>query len=263
MTAITVIPAGVLRSEWIKLRSVRSTYVAMLVALGLGIADSILTTAAITRSWPTMSAADRMAFDPVGACLEGLSFGVLAFGVLGVLAISTEYGSGLIRCTLTAVPRRRTVFAAKAAVLGVLTVALGELFAFASFFVGQAVLTRADLAVSLADPGVFRALAGAGLYLGAVALIGLGLGGLLRHSAGAIASMFAVTFLAYGVGRALESWSYVPSRLVLTNAADVVAQTHAWAARPRLPSLALAYLDLGLYVAVFLLAGAWRASRDA
>jgi hypothetical protein len=263
MTPITAIPAGVLRSEWIKLRSVRSTSVAMLVALALGIADSILTTSAIARSWPTMSAADRMTFDPVGACLDGLSFGVLAFGVLGVLTISTEYGTGLIRCTLTAVPRRRTVFAAKAAVLGALTLALGELFAFVSFFAGQTALSRADLAVSLADPGVLRAVTSAGLYLSAVALIGLGLGGLLRHGAGAIAAMFAVIFLAYGVARSLESWSYTPSRLVLTNAADVMAQTHAWAAHPRLPSLALAYLDLGLYVAVLLLAGAWRASRDA
>jgi hypothetical protein len=210
-----------------------------------------------------MSVSDRMGFDPVGASLDGLSFGVLAFGVLGVLAISTEYGSGMIHCTFVAVPRRRTVFAAKAAVLGVLTLILGEMFAWVSFFAGQAVLSRADLGVGLTDPGVLRAVTSAGLYLAAVALVGLGLGGLIRHSAGAIAAMFGMLFLAYGVGRALESWSYVPSRLVLTNAAEVMAQTHAWAPHPRLPSLALAYLVLGLYVAVLLTVGAWRTMRDA
>lgn len=263
MNPLTAIPAGVLRSEWIKLRSVRSTYVAALAALGLGLADGILTTSSITRTWATMSAADRVGFDPVGAALDGLGFGVLAFGVLGVLTISTEYGTGAIYSTLTAVPRRGTVIAAKAVILGALTLGLGEVFAFVWFLAGQAVLSRSQLAVSLADPGVLRAVSSAGLYLAAVALIGLGLGALLRHSAGAIAAMFAVIFLAYGVGRAMESWSYMPSRLVLTNAADVMVQVHAWAAHPRLPSLPLAYLDLGLYVAVLLLAGTWRVTRDA
>jgi len=204
-----------------------------------------------------------MSFDPVGAALDGLGFGVLAFGVLGVLATSTEYGTGLIRATLTAVPRRGTVYAAKVLVVAALTLLFGELFAFITFFLGQAVLSGRHLDVSLTDPGVLRAVSSAGLYLCVIALVGSGLGALIRHTAGATAAMFGLVFLAYGIGRALESWSYVPSRLVLTNAADVVAQVHAWAPHPRLPSLGLAYLDLALYLALFLGAGAWRASRDA
>jgi hypothetical protein len=254
---------GVLRAEWIKLRSVRSTYATMGCALALGIGQGVLNTAAIAHAWATATAQDRLSFDPVGAALDGLSFGVLAFGVLGVLAVSSEYGTGLIRTTLTAVPRRGTVLAAKALVVGALTLVLGELFAFVTFFVGQLALSDVDLDVRVTDPGVLRAVSSAGLYLSVVALVGLGLGALIRHSAGAIAAMLAVVFLAYGVGRAVESWSYLPSRLVLTNAADVVAQTHAWAPHPRLPSLGAAYLDLALYLVVFLGAGAWRASRDA
>jgi ABC-type transport system involved in multi-copper enzyme maturation permease subunit len=260
---MTGIPRGVLVAEWLKLRSVRSTYATMLCALALGIGDAILNTSAIAHDWPAMSAQDRMAFDPVGAALDGLSFGVLAFGVLGVLAISTEYSTGLIRTTLTAVPRRGTVFAAKALVVAAVTLVLGELFAFLTFFLGQAVLSSRHLDVSLTGPGVLRAVSSAGLYLCVVAMVGFGLGALIRHSAGAIAAMFGLIFLAYGVGRALESWSYLPSRLVLTNAADVVAQVHAWAPHPRLPSLGLAYLDLGLYLVLFLGAGVWRASHDA
>ncbi|HEV7657877.1 MAG TPA: hypothetical protein VGP36_24515 [Mycobacteriales bacterium] len=263
MKGVSAIRRGVLSAEWIKLRSVRSTYAAMACALALGLGDAVLNTSAIARAWPRMNAQDRMGFDPVGAALDGLSFGVLAFGVLGVLAVSTEYGTGLIRTTLAAVPGRGTVLAAKALVVAALTLVLGELFSFAAFFLGQAVLSGAHLEADLTDPGVVRAVSSAGLYLSVVALVGLGLGALIRHSAGAVAALFGVVFLAYGVGRALENWSYLPSRLVLANAADVVAQTHAWAARPRLPSLGAAYLDLALYVAVFLTAGAWRATRDA
>jgi ABC-2 type transport system permease protein len=263
VTGIGAMCRGVLRAEWIKLRSVRSTYVTLACAVVLGLGDAVLNTSAIVRAWPAMSAQDRLRFDPVGAALDGLSFGVLAFGVLGVLAVSTEYGTGLIRTTLAAVPGRGTVLAAKALVLAALTLVLGELFSFAAFFLGQVFLSRAHLDAALTDPGVLRAVSSAGLYLSVVALVGLGLGALIRHSAGAVAALFAVVFLAYGVGRALESWSYLPSRLVLANAADVVAQTHAWAPHPRLPSLGAAYLDLALYAAVFLAAGAWRATRDA
>ncbi len=254
---------GVLTAEWIKLRSVRSTYVTMLCALALGVGDAILNASSIAHAWPTMSAQDRLTFDPVGAALDGLSFGVLAFGVLGVLAVSTEYGTGLIRTTLTAVPRRGTVYAAKALVVAGLTLVLGELFALVTFFVGQAMLSSAHLDVGLNDPAVLRAVSSAGLYLCVVAMVGFGLGALIRHSAGAIAAMFGLLFLAYGVGRALESWSFVPSRLVLTNAAEVVAQVHASAPQPRLPSLGLAYLDLAMYLVVLLTVGVWRASRDA
>lgn len=263
MSTMTLIPRGVLVAEWIKLRSVRSTYVTMLCAIALGLVDGILNTSSIAHDWPTTSAQDRMAFDPVGAALDGLSFGVLAFGVLGVLAASSEYSTGLIRVTLLAVPRRGTVATAKALTVGAVTLALGELFAFITFFLGQARLSSANLNVGLTDPGVLRAVSSAGLYLCVVAMVGLGLGLLIRHSAGAIASMFGLIFLTYGLGRTLESWSYVPSRLVLTNAAEVLAQVHAWAPHPRLPTLAMAYLDLGLYLVVFLGAGAWRASHDA
>jgi ABC-2 type transport system permease protein len=263
MTGVDALRRGVLAAEWIKLRSVRSTYATLGCALALGLGDAVLNTAAIARAWPGMSAQDRLSFDPVGAALDGLSFGALAFGMLGVLAVSTEYGTGMIRTTLAAVPGRSTVLAAKALVVAALTLVLGELFSFSAFFLGQIMLSGAHLGADLTDPGVARAVCSAGLYLSVVALVGLGLGALIRHSAGAVAALFGVVFLAYGVGRALESWSYLPSRLVLVNAADVVAQTQAWAPRPRLPSLGAAYLDLALYVAVFLAAGAWRATRDA
>jgi ABC-type transport system involved in multi-copper enzyme maturation permease subunit len=250
-------------AEWIKLRSVRSTYLIMLCAIGLGLGLGFLDTTSVAHHWATMSAQDRAGFDPVGDSFTGLVFAQLAFGVLGVLAVSTEYGTGMIRTTLTAVPRRGTVFAAKAFVVGALSLVLGEAFAFGTFLLGQAMLAADHLDVSLADPQVLRAVASAGLYLCVVALVGYGVGALLRHTAGAVSVMFGAIFLAWPAARALETWSYLPDRLVLSNAADVIAQVHALAVKPRLPSLGLAYLDLLLYLVVALGLGAWRATRDA
>lgn len=255
--------SAAVRAEWLKLRSLRSTYLSMLCALVLGVGLGLVDTSAVAHHWATMTAQDRAGFDPVGDSFTGLDYAQLAFGVLGVLAVSTEYGTGMIRTTLAAVPRRGVVFAAKALVVGALTLVLGELFAFTTFLLGQAALASHHLDVSLADPGVLRTVASAGLYLCVLALVGYGLGALLRHSAGAIAVMFGIVFLAWPAARAVESWSYLPDRLVLANAADVLGQVHAYSAKPRLPSLGMAYLDLLLYLAIALSLGAWRISRDA
>jgi ABC-2 type transport system permease protein len=254
---------AVLHAEWIKLRSLRSTYLTMLCAIVLGTGLGFLDTTSVAHHWAAMSAQDRAAFDPVGDSFTGLVFAQLAFGVLGVLAISTEYGTGMIRTTLAATPRRGTLFTAKALVVGAVALVLGEVFAFGTFLLGQAMLAAGHLDVSLTDPGVLRAVASAGLYLWVVAMVGYGVGALVRHTAGAIAVMFGIIFLAWPAARALESWSYLPDKLVLSNAADVLGQVHALAAKPRLPSLGLAYLDLLLYLVLALGLGAWRTRRDA
>lgn len=148
-------------------------------------------------------------------------------------------------------------------VVGAVTLVLGEAFAFGTFLLGQATLATSHLNVGLTDPGVLRAVSSAGLYLWVIAMVGYGVGALLRHTAGAISVMFGVVFLAWPVARALESWSYLPDELVLSNAGNVLGQVHALAVKPRLPSLGMAYLDLLLYLVVALGLGAWRAGRDA
>jgi len=253
-----------LTAEWIKLRSLRSTYVSMASALAVALVVGVIDTASVAQHWATLSPSERASFDPVGTSFDGLQFGVLAFGILGVLASSSEYGTGLIQASLTAVPRRSVFFAAKAIVVGATSLVLGELFAFGTYFVGQVMLSRSGLDVSLTDPEVLRAVGSAGLFLAAVALVGLGLGALIRHTAGAVAVLVGLLFVAYGLGRALESWSYLPDRLLLANASLVIGQVHVHGDHVRrIPSLGLAYLDLGLYLAVFLGLGAWRTRRDA
>lgn len=250
------------RAEWIKLSSVRSTWACVAVAVaftfGLGLADTIST----VRGWDTMPAADRATFDPLGSAFAGLTFAQLALGVLGAIAVTSEYSSGTIVPALIAQPRRAAAFAAKAGTVFAIALILGQVLALGSYLAGQAVLHTGHLDVGLGAPGVVRSVTSAGLYLCVVMMVGFGLGALLRHPAGATSALFAVVFLAYGAARAVEGWSYLPSRLLLSNAGDVVAQVHAVAAQPRLPSLPLAYLDLALYLGVALALGAWRSVKD-
>jgi ABC-2 type transport system permease protein len=259
-----VIPLGRgdLTAEWVKLRTVRSTYVAAAAAVVAGLGLGLLDTWSVAHGWATMTADQRASFDPVGDCLSGFQLGELAFGVLGVLAASSEYATGTIAATLTANPRRGNAFAAKALVVGAVTLLAGHLLVLTAFLVCRPVLATRDLSVGLGDPGVVRALVGAGLYLFVVAMVGLGLGALLRHTAAAVAALFALVFLSYAVARTVEAWSYLPDHWVLANAADVLASTHVPSHAPRLPSVAQSGLDLAAYVVAALGLGSWRWTRD-
>jgi hypothetical protein len=253
---------GDLSAEWIKMWSLRSTYVAAAVAAIAGIGLGLIDTWSLAHGWTTMAAEQRASFDAVGDSLSGFQLGELAFGVFGVLAASAEYATGTITATLTANPRRGNAFAAKALVVGSVTLFGGQALVMTTFVVCRPVLATRDLAAGFNDPGVLRALMSAGLYLFAVAMIGLGLGALLRHTAGAIAALFALVFLSYAVARVAESWSYLPDHWVLANAADVLASSHVPRPAPRLPSLAQAVADLAVYLITALSLGAWRWSQD-
>jgi ABC-2 type transport system permease protein len=202
----------------------------------------------------SVSVADRASFDPVGDSFSGFQFGELAFGALGVLAISTEYGTGLIRSTLAAVPSRRQVFATKTLVLGTFARIVCEVCAFASFFLGQAVLSGRGLDVRLSQADVLRAVSFAGIYMAVVTMVGFGLGAVIRHTSGAMAAMVALVFLAWPAVRAMESFTSLPDRMLLVNAADALTAIHsASGAHPeRIPSFGFACLDLVLYLATFL-----------
>jgi len=247
-------------AEWTKLRTVHSTYLMIGTAAVLTLAIGLSETGSVAAHWATTGPADRAGFDAVGVSLDGLTYAQLAFGVLGALV--AEYATGMIRTTFAAVPRRGVVFAAKAVVVGGVTLGCGEALAFGAFWSGQRQLAAAHLDVALGAPGVLRAVTSAGLYIGVVGLVGLGVGALVRHSAAGVATLFGIIFLSWPVARALEGWSYLPSRWQLSNAAFVVGQVHASAPRPRLPSLGGAYLALALYVVLALVLGAWRTTRD-
>ncbi len=147
----------VAQMEWRKLRTVRSTwYIVAVFAAGM---IGLAMLAASHENYAQMSAAGRASFDPTYDAFLGLVLGQLLLGVLGVLAITTEFSSGMIRATFAAAPRRPLVLAAKAAVLGAVTLAAGEIFAFAAFFAGQAMLKAPAPHATLGQPGVLRAVA--------------------------------------------------------------------------------------------------------
>jgi ABC-2 type transport system permease protein len=183
----------VAQMKWQKLRTIRSTWyiVAVFAASMIGLAVLVLN----HENYAQMSAADRASFDPTHDCFIGLVLGQLLLGVLGVLAVTTEFSSGMIRATFAAVPRRPLVLAAKAAVLGAVTLAAGEISAFAAFLAGEAVLKAPAPHATLGQPGVLRAVLMAGAYPALIALISLGIGAIVRHTAGAICALVGVLFV--------------------------------------------------------------------
>lgn len=178
-----------LRAEWTKLRSLRSTRWSLAAMAVLTLGMSVPATALTMADWDSMNPADRqrLADDPISLVLQpGASWGLLAISVLGVMVIAGEYSTGTIRATLLAVPRRTPVLVAKGAVFGLLVLVIAELMAFPAFFACRALLDR-HLQISLGDPGVLRAVLGLGLYYAVMGLFAMAIGALIRHVAGAIA----------------------------------------------------------------------------
>lgn len=274
MTA-TAIPAGtasspvggvrfgnVLRSEWVKLRSVRSTVWSLAVLVVASIGFTVLFTALTSAHWNDGRPAQRasVAADPTSAILGGaLGLSQLAVCVLGVLVVTAEYSTGTIRATLLAVPRRTPVLLAKAVVFGTVILVIGEAVAFVAFFVGSALL-RAHAPVAIGDPGVLRAVIGAGLYLTVLGFFSLAVGTILRHSAAAITGVIAfvlvlapLTQLIPGtVGEHIHA--YLP-----TEAGQLVTYT-----RPSSEHLLSAWQGFGVFcawTAALLVLGGWLLHR--
>jgi ABC-2 type transport system permease protein len=175
---------NLLRSEWAKLRSVRSTYWSLLVALGaiivIGIGAAIAAAMGAARN-----SSSHTGFDPISAGQGGVSVAQVAVAVLGALAVTSEYSTGMIRSTFIAAPQRGSVIAAKAAVVGIAAAAIGTGAGLVSFMVGQAIL--GGRGVSLDHPGALRSILGVGVYLGLLGALSVGLGTAIRRTAGAIA----------------------------------------------------------------------------
>ena len=193
--ALKVTQARVLRSEFTKFRSLRSTLYTLLAAVALMIGIGALFSAVTASQYHTFSAADKATFDPISTSLTGVSFAVVAFGVLGVLLMSGEYSTGMIRSSLTAVPRRLPVLWGKLAVFAGVIFPVSLAASFISFFLGQALLSSHHINVAITAPGALRSVIGAALYVTVAGLIGVALGALFRSSAAGISTFAAVFFV--------------------------------------------------------------------
>ena len=178
-------------SEWIKFRSVRSGPFALAAAALTVVVGSWLLADANRGSYLAASPAGQAAFDPVFTVLQGIELAQLFVGALGVITVTGEYASGLIRGTFVATPQRAQVLAMRALVFAVVAWASCTAMSFAAFFLGQSVLSPARHA-GIGDPGVLRAVFGAGLYLVLVGLLGLFIGVLVRRTPAALAVLFGL-----------------------------------------------------------------------
>jgi ABC-2 type transport system permease protein len=253
-----VTQARVLRSEWIKLWSLQSTAWSLLTAAALIVGfGALYSMVRVTR--PPSQPADVASFDPIAVSLAGVQVAHLAIGVLGVLLITGEYSTGMIRISLAAVPRRLPVLWAKAIACALATLALCLSATFAAFLVGQSILSSEHLDTTLSHPGAARAVLGGALYLTAIGLLGLGLGALLRSTAGAVASLFGLLLAPQIiVGFLPGTWSDhvykylpVPAGVAVTNVRPDTASLGPWTG----------FGVLCLYTAIVLGLAAWRLRR--
>ncbi|GAA2831538.1 ABC transporter permease [Kitasatospora paracochleata] len=246
-----------LAAEWIKLRSLRPVY---LICLG-GVFATLLITALSAHTdaqgWNEWTPAQQAGFDALHAPFRGFAFAHLAFAVTGVLAIGSEYSSGLIRTTFTAMPARRAVLAAKATVLGLATFTVGLGTAATAFVIGQLTYAPHHFGVSIAEPEALGSIGAVAVYLSAVSLLGLALATLLRQSAVAITGCFVLLFLLSQFLHGDHGWMLhvhqampdIAIRRLTTGRADVLAPSRAaaWATILLYPAVALGAATVGIH----------------
>ena len=251
----------VLLSEWTKFWSLRSTMWTLLTAVVLTIGIGALFSAVTANQYHTFSAADKASFNPIATSLNGILFSQLAIGVLGVLLISGEYSTGMIRSSLTAVPRRLPVLWAKLGVFAAVAFAVMLVTSFVSFFLGQALLSSHHLNVAISAPGALRSVIGAALYVTVAGIIGMALGTLMRNTAAGISTMVAVFFVLPPVADLLpHSWSSHFVQYLPSNAGEVLYGGANGLAHPLAPWTGFGVLCA--YAVVLIGFAAWRLRRS-
>ena len=253
--ALRVTQARVVLSEWIKFRSLRSSVWTLLAAVVLSIGIGALFSAVSASQYHTFSPADRASFNPISTSLNGTLFSQLAIGVLGVLLISGEYSTGMIRASLTVVPKRLPMLWAKLVVF-----ALTLVTSFVSFFLGQALLSSHHLNASISAPGALRSVIGAALYVTVAGMIGMALGALLRNTAAGISTFVAAFFVIPPLTDLLPaSWSSHFAQYLPSDAGGVLFGGGRGLANPLAPWTGFGVLCA--YAVVLITLAAWRLRR--
>jgi ABC-2 type transport system permease protein len=247
------------KAEWTKLRTLPSTWRTVVLATVISIALGAILCVSQAQQWTKMTAGQRHSFDPTSCSLFGVVFvGAVLLAALGVRAVTAEYVTGMIRSTFTATPSRRLVLAAKGAVTATFLFPVALLADVCSFELGQRIFTAKHLQVSFADPGVLQAVVFGAVAVSLIAVIGVGLGALIRHTAAATTALVMVIVGGVTLGQLLPASlrQYVPG----TALQAAVTVNHS--AGLLKPGAAIAVL--GIYAALALAAGSIRVSlRDA
>ena len=249
---------GALRSEWTKIRSVRSTVWTLAAAIIIAVGISTLGNWG-QASHTTLSAQQLAAKDLVQRSMFGIMLGQLVMVVFGALAITSEYATGMIRTSLSAQPRRLPVYFAKLLVVAAIAFVVGEIISFASFLIGIHFWAAKGVHLSLSSHGALQAVIGGGLYLDGAALLAFGIGAAMRHTAGAITTgvflLFVITII---VAFMPDSWQadidkYLPANAgeqvwATQHTADVGTAFGAWAGFGVYMAYAVLALLIGMWV---------------
>jgi ABC-2 type transport system permease protein len=242
------------RAELTKLRSIRSTGRTLFAT----VVGTLLITVLATESFHHVGRGQLHGFDSTNQSMTGLALGSLAIGVLGVLMITGEYSSGTIRSSLAATPRRPLFLGAKVAVIGAISLVIGEILSFSCFFTGRAILSAHAPVASLGQPGVLRAVLFSGAFLALLGMFGLGLGVIIRNTAGAIAAYVGIVFLLPVLLQPLNAHGnpgrFGPLSILANSVAAVIRQGGQL-------SWSTGFLFMALYCAVTLGIGAFVLSR--
>jgi ABC-2 type transport system permease protein len=249
----------VLRSEWTKVWSLRSTLWTLVALVTLTIGLATLASWGQTNNLDKMSPQDLARMDPTNFAMGGLIVGQLAIAVLGVLVVCSEYSTGGVKVTFTAVPNRLRVLFAKGLVLAAISLVVGMITAFGAFFAAMPFWANHGMAAHLGDPGVLRAVLGGGLYVLASGMFGFAIGTVIRHTAGAITTVVGLLFVVPGLTTLLPgTWGDQIAKHFTSNAGQRITevvhssgQLHPWPG----------YLTFTLWWVIPLLLGAWLIKR--
>jgi ABC-2 type transport system permease protein len=249
--------SGTLRSEFTKLRSVRSTYWTLLVLLVVSIGIGAAITGGTAANWSHTSPSDQASFDPTQASVAGLFYlGQLVIVVLGAMVLTSEYSTGMIRTSLTAMPRRIVVYVAKAVVFAVIALVVTLVAAFIAFFLGQALLASTHDNATLSQPNVLRAVLGSAFYVTVCGLFAFAAGAILRHTAAAITTVIGILFVIPILAHLLPSNWYQDLERWLPDAAGRALSVTVGSQPPHLFSPWGQFSVFAIYTLILLIVGA-------
>jgi ABC-type transport system involved in multi-copper enzyme maturation permease subunit len=226
MTAITSIAAPhtataspisrYLKAEWTKLRTLPGTWRTTMVAATLALSFTVIVDLVQVSQWHGLTTQQRSTFDATSASLFGMLFAATLLGALAVRSVTKEYATGMIRTTFSAMPSRQRVLAAKAATIAAFAFPIALLCDLVSFELGQRIFTSKHIQVSITHPGVPRAILFGAIAVSLVAIIGVGLGGLIRHTAGATTTLVLIIIASPWLGQLLPAHvgQYLPGTAV-------------------------------------------------
>jgi ABC-2 type transport system permease protein len=252
----------VIKSEWTKFWSVRSTPWTLLILFVATVGISVVASWGTSVSLHQLTASQLAQLDVTQRSLSGIGLGQLAIAVLGALMITSEYSTGGIKATLTAVPNRLRVLFAKALILGVVAIVIGMIVSFLSFFVSEPFWSGHHLEANLSDPNVLRAVIGGGLYIFASGMFGFALGAVIRHTAGAITTAIALLLVVAPLLQLLPgTWGHTIFKYFTSNAGGQIVTT---VQDHTLVTPWVGYITMTIWWIVPLIAGAWlMKTRDA